>query len=111
MGSVVAAVILVTAVLMTIARLLLHIWRTNRVATTVQNEPSRPSVRPNDYEIPVRPSSPAQLQQPSPSEQQKTLFDQPPAYSTIAEYSTVEPPPPYPGVKNTIPPNTAHANI
>ena len=111
-GSIVAAIILVTAVLLTILRLLLHISRASTAASTVQNEPTRPSVRSTDYEIPERlPSPPAQPQQLSPSEQQKTQFslsDQPPPYSTIAEFSTVEPPPPYPAV---IPANTAHAEI
>ena len=113
-GSIVTAIVLVTVVLLGIARLLLHISRASTVtavATTVHG-PSRPNVRAND--IPVRlSSSPPQPQQLSLPEQQKTqfsLFDQPPAYSTVAEFSTVEPPPPYPAVKN-IPANTVQANI
>ena len=108
-GSIVTVIILVTAVLLVIARLLLHISRASPVATTVRNdhESRRPHERANDYEIPMRLSSPAQLQH-SQSEQQKTqfsLFDQPPAYSTVAEFSAIEPPPPYPAVKNVIPAN------
>lgn len=116
-GSIVTAIVLVTAVLLVIARLLLHISRASTLATTVQNyhESSRPNVRASGFEIPVKlSSSPHQPQQLSLPEQQKTqfsLFDQPPAYSTVPEYSTVEPPPPYPAVKNIIPANTAHANI
>lgn len=120
-GSVVAAIIIVTAVLMTITRLLVHMCRAATVATGVQNEPTCPNVhpnvhphaRPNDYEIPVR-TSPAQPKQQSAPEQPETQFssyDQPPAYSTIDEFSTVEPPPPYPTVKDTIPATTADAKV
>ena len=113
MGSIVTAIVLVTAVLLGIARLLLHISRASTVATTQNDhESSRPNEHANVYEIPVRPS-PAQPQH-SQSEQQKTefsSFDQPPPYSTVAEVSSIEPPPPYSAVKNIIPANTAQANI